>query len=194
MLGLFKKKEKANPGVMVVTLKAKLQPMDRGDLEDAFTDVCDSRGIAAQVVGGGTMMLPHGEVDFCDIEIELPDLSDAKVAEVLEILATMLAPKGSFAMLPDGKRIPFGHHEGLGLYLNGTELPDEVYANNDINQVIAECERLLEGVAMVNSHWRGDSETALYMYGTSYAEIERCINAFVDSSPLCQKSRRVQIA
>ncbi len=192
MFGLFKKK--TNPGVIVVTLKAKLQPRDRADLEDAFGDFCEHKHIAAEVVGGGTLMLPNGEIDCCDIEIELPDVSDKKVNEVLDVLAAMLAPKGSSALLPDGRRIDFGRHEGLGLYLNGTDLPAEVYANSDINHVLEECERLLKDVAMVNSHWRGDSETALYMYGTSYAEIEQRISAFVDSYPLCQKSRRVRLA
>ena len=107
----------------------------------------------------------------------------------------MLAPKGSRLHIPDQDRtLDFGKHEGLALHLNGTDLPSEVYANSDINFVFQECDRLLNGVAFVNSHWEGPLETALYMYGKDFQDMHRRLQPLLESYPLCQKSRVVQIA
>ena len=192
MFGIFKKK---SPGYMTITLNAKLQPMHRGELEDAFEDICQKEEIEVEIVGGGTLMAENGEVQACDIEIKLSDLNEKNIETIKGLFEAMLAPKGSYMTIEgkDGKII-FGKHEGLGLYLNGTDLPDEVYASCDSNFVYEECQRLLEGIAMVNSHWQGSTETALYMYGKNFEEIERTIKPFIESYPLCQKSRVVRIA
>lgn len=192
MFGLFKKK---TPGVVTVTLNARLQPKDRHDLEDAFADVCAEQKFGAEIVGGGTMQAQNGEIELCDIEVRLDDLSDKNIEFVKNLFAAMLAPKGSYLTVQDRPgRIEFGAHEGLGLYLNGTDLPPEVYAQSDVNHVVEECERLLKGMAMVNSHWEGPDETALYMYGESFEAIRAAIAPFTDTYPLCQKARIVRIA
>lgn len=46
---------------------------------------------------------------------------------------------------------------------------------------------------MVASYWEG-SETALYLYGKSFDEMHACTKPFLDSYPLCRKSRVVKIA
>ncbi len=192
MLGIFKKK---TPGTITISLNAKLQPIHRGELEDAFTDVCEKEGFDAEIVGGGTLMDPSGEVRMCDIEIQLKDMTSENIEFVKGLFEAMLAPKGSyFTLSTDEKRTNFGNHEGLGLYLNGTDLPDEVYSQCDSNHVYEECERLVENIAQVNSHWQGPTETALYMYGTSFQDIKKAIQPLLDSYPLCQKARVEQIA
>jgi hypothetical protein len=192
---LFEFLRNKKSGVIVVTLNAKLQPTHRHELEDAFTEVCNQKGTKVDVVGGGTLLEDDGEVKSCDIEVELADRSDINIASVREVLERMLAPKGSYLTVPDeDRRIEFGKHEGLGLYLNGTDLPDEVYENGDSNYVYSECERLIEDLGMVNSHWQGPTETALYMYGTSFEVMSNAIKPFVDSYPLCQKARIVRLA
>lgn len=192
MLGIFKKKKS---GVITVTLNAKLQPQHRAEIEDAFDSVCESHKIGARVVGGGTLMEPDGEVKLCDIEVEMDDMTDQNIERISGIFASMLAPKGSYISAPErASPLMFGKQEGLGLYLNGTDLPDEVYASSSATHVYDECERLLEGIAMVNSHWQGPSETALYMYGESFEKIRHAIQPLLDSYPLCQKCRVVQIA
>ena len=92
------------------------------------------------------------------------------------------------------KQLPFGFLEGLGLYLNGTELPDEVYASCDSNVVYDEINRLLGERGSIQGHWQGPTETALYLYGYSATEMRSLIADFLGSYPLCQKSRLVQIA
>lgn len=192
MFGIFKKK---TPGVITISLNAKLQPVHRGELEDAFTDICAERKVDAKIVGGGTLMDPTGEVRMCDIEVQLADATKENVDFVKELFEAMLAPRGSYITIhTEQKRIDFGKHEGLGLYLNGTDLPNEVCAQCDSNHVYEECERLLEGIAQVNSHWQGPTETALYMYGLSFDRIKSAIQPLLDNYPLCQKARVEKIA
>ena len=48
--------------IVVINLKAKLRPLDRGDLEDAFLDFCENSNIKADVIGGGTLVEESGEI------------------------------------------------------------------------------------------------------------------------------------
>lgn len=192
MFDMLKRKK---PSYITVTLNAKLQPLDRGELEDAFTDFCQNKGIKADVVGGGTLTEKNGEVTACDIEIQLDKLTEERISEIKGIFEAMLAPKGSYITVSEtGEKINFGHHEGLGLYLNGTDLSDEIYATCDSNYVYEECERLIKGIGMINSHWQGQTETALYIYGKNFIEIYNAISPLIDSYPLCQKARVEQLA
>jgi len=92
------------------------------------------------------------------------------------------------------KVLQIGKAEGLAVYPNGTDLPDEVYAKSDINFVISEFTRLLDAKGRILSHWQGPRETALYIYGESFASMRDSLKDFIASYPLCQKCRIVQIA
>lgn len=192
MFGLFGKK-KAAPARVVAVLNARLQPVDRAELEDAFDTAMSEYGFGIRTVGGSTSLGDSGEVDRCDIEIELDALSDQNIETVKRVLGAMLAPKGSH-LLVSGKRVDFGTHEGLALYLNGTDLPDDVYRNCDSNHVYAECQRLLAGLGQVASHWQGPTETALYMYGRDFEAMRQRLEPFLGTYPLCQRCRVRRIA
>ncbi len=117
------------------------------------------------------------------------------LAHVVLTLERQFAPKGSKLIIEkSGSEIPFGRHEGLGLFLNGTDLDDTVYAGCAINHVITECNRRLGKTGAYRGYWQGDRETALYFYGTSYAEMERLLVDFRATYPLCEKSRIEQVA
>jgi len=191
MFGLLKKK---SPVIIVVTLNARLQPMHRHELEDAFDAIAEREKIPAKIAGGGTLLEKNNEITNCDIEVEINNLNNSIIESVKSLFSAMLAPKGSYLTLPDGKKIPFGEHEGLGLYMNGTDLPEEVYKTCDSNFVYSECEKLIEGVGTINSHWQGPTETALYMYGKNFEEMKSRISSFVAEYPLCQKCRIERIA
>jgi hypothetical protein len=94
----------------------------------------------------------------------------------------------------DGSELPFGVAEGMAVYLNGTELPDEVYKECDSNFVLDEFNRLLGEGGKVLSWWQGPTETAFYLYGASFAEMKARVAEFIDSYPLCQKCRIEQLA
>jgi hypothetical protein len=188
-------KRKNKPMVVVAKLNARLMPLDRGEIEDALDAVMTKRGYAARVVGGGTQMAANGEVSHCDIEIELDHPSDELTSSIMRMLESMLAPKGSRLHFPDrNQSTAFGRHEGLALYLNGTDLSDEVYRSCDSNHVYEECGRLLSGIGRVASHWQGPTETALYAYGTEFKTMRERLMPLLQTYPLCRQCRVEQIA
>ncbi|WP_455005146.1 hypothetical protein [Capnocytophaga gingivalis] len=88
-----------------------------------------------------------------------------------------------------------GSLEGLGLYINGTDLPEQVYETCDINIVFDTISETLKDVLVLTSYHEGNNETALYFYVKgSFAEAKERIKDFVTSYPLCEKCRIIQIA
>ena len=199
MLGLnpfSKKKPPLNKALIIARLNARVQPIDRGEyFEDPLDEALKSSKIG-EVTGGGTQLAdePDG-IEFCDVEIMAVDFSDETIAFVVETLEKLGAPKGSRLLL-DGRddEVPFGKLEGLGLFLNGTDLPKEVYEASDVNEIIAECERLMQDIGSFRGHWGGSEETALYFYGSTFAEMEAAISEYIATDPGCDLSRIVQIA
>ena len=195
---LFKKKEQKPVEVqqfIVAQLNAKLQPMHRGEIfEDPLDEELKNHRIG-QVSGGGTMQDKSGEIDYCDIEIEVQDSEEGTVRIVIEALGRLGAPKGSKLKVESkNHEESFGVTEGLAVYLNGTDLPPEVYEGCDSNFVYSEFDRLLADGGRVFSYWQGPTETAFYLYGKSFIEMKARISDFVGSYPLCQQCRIVQIA
>jgi hypothetical protein len=107
------------------------------------------------------------------------------------------APRGSkltFEIDGNKTEVPFGKLEGLGIYFNGTDLPDEVYQSCDINYVFDEINRRIGDRGSIQGHWQGPTETALYLYGSSVEEMKNAIAGFIAEYPLCQKARMEPIA
>ena len=183
-------------GEMVIArLNARAQPLDRGEVfEDPLSDILQAAGIG-EVTGGGTMLGEEGEIEFCDLEIMVPEATDAVLGAIREALEGLGAPKGSRLIWNDGaNELEFGTFEGLAVYLNGTDLPDAVYEQSDASFVYEELGRLVGSEGRVVSHWGGPRETALYLYGRSAATMLARIRPFLDTYPLCYKARIVTIA
>lgn len=176
---------------LTLKLNARFQPTDRFELEDALGEILEHNE-KGEIAGGGTALSKDGEIEYCDIEITLKD-APGNVEWLAGLLNKIGIAKGSVLSGSDVK-IPVGTLEGLAFYANGTDLPDEVYETCDINHVVEQMETAMEGIGRLYSHWQGQTETALYFYGTSFAEMQRSIEPFVASYPLCQESRIVQIA
>jgi hypothetical protein len=177
-------------------LNSRILPLDRGDkFEEPLGEALAENGLG-EVTGGGTIQAENGEIEFCGIDIDLTDVSKG-VPFVCDFLSRCGAPKGSkLEYESNGKRIevPFGTAEGIAVYLNGTDLPDEVYSDCDVNIVYQEINRLLGNHGAIQGYWQGPTETALYLYGTSADEMRDLISAFIAGYPLCQRARIVQIA
>lgn len=186
---------------IVVNLKARLRPIHRHDLEDAFLEDCKKHNLALDIVGGGTLQAHNGEPLECDIEIEAIDnhqINDNDIQEICDFFNTVFAPKGSSLQVyeqghDEPKSIAIGHLEGLSLRLNGQDLPAEVYQNNDINEVIAKCNELMTDIGEMHSYFE-TNHSYLYFYGTSFNVMKNAIQAFVDTHPLCQQCKIEQIA
>jgi hypothetical protein len=183
----------STPVFITARLNNKAQPIDRGELfENPLAEVLAKIG-SADVTGGGTQLTSEREVDFCDVEISASSVSDELLSRIAQTLEQCGAGKGSKLMV-QGREIKFGSLEGLGLYLNGTDLPPEVYQSSDVNYVYEEINRLVSGLGAIQTHWQGPRETALYVYGSSFEEMRSRLTPLLESYPLCQKARVVQVA
>ncbi|MEL6747999.1 MAG: hypothetical protein AAFO79_09340 [Pseudomonadota bacterium] len=181
--------------ILTATLNARLQPMHRFESFEEPLNTAMQAEKVGEVTGGGTMMASHGEVSWCDLELAVGAVSQASIERVVAELEQLGAPKGSYLSFPDGDvRLDFGAQEGLAIYLNGTDLPASVYETSDINDVIEDLETALGDRGALKSWWEGPEETALYLYGPSYANMRELIAPILAATPLCQQCRCVQIA
>lgn len=171
-------------------------PIVRGErYEDPLSDALAQHGFG-EVTGGGTMQAQNGEIEYCGLDIDLVDTARS-IPFVCDCLTEFGAPKGSLLKYElDGTKydVPFGSTEGLAIYLNGTDLPDEVYTTCDVNELYDEINRLLGIRGAILGHWQGPTETALYLYGRSANEMRGLIAAKIAAYPLCQRARIVAIA
>jgi hypothetical protein len=147
----------------------------------------------SRVTGAGTLLSAEREPLVSEIDLDVE--GDAR--EALELVTGALeaagAPKGSRARLDEGGLVPFGVTEGLAVYLNGTDLPDEVYASSDINDLIAALSGRLGAEGDMQSWWEGPRETALYLYGPSAARMAELIADVLTGFPLAQRCRVVPL-
>ncbi|WP_223596197.1 hypothetical protein [Neobacillus bataviensis] len=194
-MGLFDilKKKENNNYHLTLQLNARLLPIDRGEFFEEPINEALEASKCGTTNGGGTMQQATGEIEFCDIEILLKHNKMENVDKLLQIIDRIGVPKGSF-LRADGFEQSVGTLEGLALYLNGTELSEEVYQNCDINYVIEKIDEVLDGSGRFYSYWEGPENTALYYYGISFREMKQRMTSFLSEYPLCQKCKVEQIA
>lgn len=185
-------------------LNMKLQPMDRGeDYEDPLAEMLDERNLG-ETTGGGTSIGDdnlrteegnHEGVNYCDIEIAAVDDADATVTAIITSLENLGVAKGSRLIFSGEKPdVAFGTLECLALYLNGTDLTDDVYESHDLNETIAQCKTLMGESFNSLQYWEGSQDTAFYFYGSSYSEMKSAIENYIASVPGCAMSRMIQLA
>jgi len=168
-------------------------PMDRGGFFEEPIDYALKQMSIGEVAGGGTLRDVTGEIKKCDVEIYLYEKSDAYYDKLHSFLMFLGVPKGSFLISGNVKR-KIGNLEGLALYLNGTDLDNEIYNSCDVNFAISEMIRILGSEYKYHSYWEGAKETALYFYGESFIKMNDLVIPFINDYPLCKKSRIIQIA
>ena len=141
---------------ITLNLNARFQPMHRHDLEDALEEILSKHKLG-YVDGGGTMQSASGEIEYCDIELMLKDASEESLTTLESIIEKLGVAKGSKLLLWNETdddvycERPVGNLEGMALYLNGSDLPDEIYQNCDINYVIKQTESLMKGIGSLYS-------------------------------------------
>lgn len=188
---LDKLKRKKDENVFIsLQLNARLQPIHRFDLEDMIEEVLQENK-AGEVVGGGCLCMPTGEISSCHIDFEI---AGNKVDGFLTFLHQIdEIPKGSVVNVND-KTIEMGCAEGLALYLNGTDLDIAVYRQYDINELIESLDNALGDIVVITSYWEGNDVTAIYFYGEKYSKMENVILPITKEHPLCEKCKIEQIA
>jgi hypothetical protein len=90
--------------------------------------------------------------------------------------------------------VPFGKDEALAVYLNGTDLPQEVYAECSLDGLGALFKHVLGGHGAVGGDWTGERESALYLYGPSAEAMHGAIREVLEKYPLCRGARVVRFA
>lgn len=202
---LFKKlfggsdaQSEAESGLFIIAqLNDKVMPIYRGEFyEDPLNDFLQKEGYG-EITGGGTMQAESGEIKFCDIEILIYKDQDINkiTSEIIRFLEELGVPKGSFLTVEEtNEQIPFGKAEGLAIYLDGVNLPDNVYKECNSNFVLSELSRLVGYNGKIPRYWEGRTGTALYFYGESFSNMNHAISEFVSTYPLCERARIIQIA
>src|SRR5690349_9058016 len=177
-----------------ITLNARLRPLDRGErYEDPLQEVLDAKMPGCVIDGGGTLLTAEREPASCDFDLEVVGDPAAVLTLVIDTLEAAGAPKGSKARLDDAEPVFFGVTEGLGVYLNGTDLPAEVYESNDINDLVDAVIAATGDEGDLQSYWEGPTEAALYLYGGSAARMTDLLADLPERFPLAQRWRLVPL-
>lgn len=197
LFGKKKEIQEEKSEFIVITLNDKIQPIDRGEYYEIGLEKILLENKIGEITGGGTMQHQNGEIDFVDIEIELSseEISDENLNKIIVYLEEKGAPKNSkITIEKTNKIIPFGKLEGIGVYLDGKNLDEDVYKNCDSNFVVSEIKNLIDDKTDIVKFWEGSENTALYFYGDSFIEMKNRISKFMNEYPLCKNAEIKQIA
>ena len=120
---------------VTVQLNAKIMPLDRARIfQNPLSSALKAAGLG-KAGDGGTQTSREGEILYCDVEVDLCENTERAYEFVKQTVERLGAPKGSKLRVSRDDVRPIGISEGLALYLNGTDLPAEVYANGDLDFV-----------------------------------------------------------
>jgi hypothetical protein len=178
-----------------VRINARLHAVQRGDrYEDPLAFWLEEHFPGSRVTAAGTLLSPDGEPVSCAVRAEVvgdpTEIRDAVVA-FLEDVGT---PRGSTVLVDELEPLGFGTTEGLALYLDGTGLPPEVYAENDVNEFLDDLHEALGGTGALQSFWETAHTTAVYLYGASADAMRSAVGELLATHPLARNSRLEQIA
>ena len=143
------------------------------------------------MTGGGSQLNELGGIDYADVEIELANLDGALLA-VAEALEEAGAPQGSELIQVSGDRVlrELGKQQCLAIFLDGTSLQDEVYADLDFEAVIGEI-----GAAAGNDSFHGfcqeDEETSPFFFGPDAEAMFARVEPVLRRLPIGQNARVV---
>lgn len=168
-------------------LNARIMPMFRSDLEDSIDNLLQKNRLGF-VLPGGSKLSEDGEINGCDINLIIYSIDVENIKNIIDLIYPFGVPKKSKFSV-GGQDISIGYLEGMAIYINGSDLSDEVYENNDINEVIEKFNTLLENKGGLFGHQRLEKYTGLYYYGKSYEEMMTCISEIIKEHPLCQSCK-----
>ena len=179
------------PHLVLARLYEYIEPIDRGDrYEDPLHDALEKAGIG-RVTGGGSQLDELGGITFVDIEIELANL-DGALQVVVEALEAAGAPQGSELLLASDESVlrEFGTQQCLAVFLDGTSLPDDVYAELDFEAVVEEI-GAAAGEGSYRGFWQGPEETGLFLFGPDAEAMLARVEPVLRRIPIGQNARVV---
>jgi hypothetical protein len=179
------------PHLVLARLYEHLEPIDRGNrYEDPLQEALAANSLG-QVTGGGTQLGADGAIAYADIEVELANL-DGALRTAAEALEAAGAPQGSELILADDSSVlrEFGRQQCLAVFLDGTSLPDEVYADLDFDAVVGEI-GAAAGDDSFHGFSQGETETGLFFFGPDADAMFAAVEPVLRRLPIAQNARVV---
>jgi hypothetical protein len=177
------------PHVVLARVYEHIEPIDRGDrYEDPLHAVLEQANIG-RVTGGGSLLNELGGIEYAEVEIELANL-DGALRVVVDALEHAGAPQGSELIDAADSRIlrQFGTQQCLAIFLDGTTLPEEVYANLDFESVVAEL-GTAAGDGSYRGVWQGAEETGVFFFGLDAEAMFDRVEPVLRRLPIGQNAR-----
>ncbi|HEY3452658.1 MAG TPA: hypothetical protein VGK67_40310 [Myxococcales bacterium] len=190
-----KKSKKPAPKTFRATARIwePIMPIERGERYEDPLNRALRRAKLGLVEGGGTMLGEDREIEFVDVEMVVRDV-DGVIERVCELLDECGAPRGSeLSFEKDGEQqvVAFGKAEGVAIYLDGVNLPKQVYESTDINVLADKLTAAMKGKGEIRGSWPGPEETSFYLYGANADRLFASIEKVLRTYPLCQNARVV---
>ena len=177
------------PIIAVAKIREFIEPIARGERYSWPLGQILKENKLGDDMGGGSMDLPNGEMEFAWIDLELAN--DEKAFQLTcETLTKLGAPKGStleFKFEGVTRSFPFGSTEGLAIYLDDSELSSASAlssfekAHDEITKALS-----VENAGEIRESWDGPTEFGLYLYGGSAKKIYTVIKPIFEKYPLCR--------
>lgn len=146
------------------------------------------RGLG-EVTGGGSQLGETGEIEFADIEIQVSNLDEA-LPMIVSSLEALGAPVATELIGDAGVLRRFGRQQSVAVYLDGTTLPDEVYAALDFEQVVDQL-TTAAGEGSYHGYWQGPEETGLFFFGADAEAMWARLEPVLRALPIGQNARVV---
>ncbi len=179
------------PHLVLARVYEHIEPIDRGDrYEDPLQATLEKVGIG-RVTGGGSQLDELGKSPTRMSRLNSP-MSTRHCGLWLRHSRYAGAPQGSELIQTSDDRVlrEFGKLQCLAIYLDGTSLPDEVYANLDFEAVVG----ALGAAAGDNSFrgfWQGPQETGLFFFGPDAEAMFARVEPVLRPLPIGQNARVV---
>lgn len=181
--------------LVIARIPEHIEPIDRGErYEDPLTKVLEARGLG-EVTGGGSQLDQNFRIAFVDLEIQLANLEQG-LPLVTSSLTEFGAPKGSKLIFErDGTshEMMFGTLELAELYLDGVNLPPEVYEALDFEAFHHALRTSLAsgGIGEPRGVWTGDTETAVFIFAPLAKNVPPILAGLVQAHPILSNARVV---
>ena len=177
------------PHVVLARLYEHIEPIDRGERYEDPLQAALERTNIGQVTGGGSLLNELGGIEYVDIEIELANLAGA-LDVVVDALEKAGAGQGSELVDGSDSRIlrQFGTQQCLAIFLDGTTLPEQVYADLDFDTVVTEL-GAAAGEGSSRGFWQGPEETGLFFFGPDAEAMFARVEPVLGRLPIGQNAR-----
>ncbi len=177
------------PHVVLARVYEHVEPIDRGSRYEDPLQAALEQARLGRVTGGGSQLNELGGIDYADVEIELANLDDALLA-VVAALEEAGAPQGSELIDAADSRVltAFGRQQCLAVFLDGTSLPDEVYAGLDFDAVVDQI-GAAAGSGSFHGFAQGPEETGLFFFGPDADAMFAGVEPVLRRLPIAQNAR-----